>query len=148
MSHSDTTLMAPMELNQLLQFHNLEMTEESLLSLFPKLIRINEVCRVTVLLLTLFPNVNFRNDSSTWHFRGETYSLTSGRYILERWEAALPLSDCLETALSFANGVVSKVCSKINMGSCIISYAPLVAKVATVLITVWFSLDFTSLSLK
>lgn len=65
MSHSDTTLMAPMELNQLLQFHNLEMTEESLLSLFPKLIRINEVCRVTVLLLTLFPNVNFRNDSST-----------------------------------------------------------------------------------
>lgn len=63
-SLSDTTLMVQMEFNQLLQFRNLEMTEENLLSLFPEP-RIDEVCRVTVLLLTLFPNVNFRNDSST-----------------------------------------------------------------------------------
>lgn len=63
-SLSDTTLMVQMEFNQLLQFRNLEMTGENLLSLFPEL-RIDEVCRVTVLLLTLFPNVNFRNDYST-----------------------------------------------------------------------------------
>lgn len=70
MNHSDTTLMAQMEFNQLWQFRNLEMTEENLLSLFPEL-WIDEVCRVTVLLLTLFSSVNFRNDSSTWHFRGK-----------------------------------------------------------------------------
>lgn len=65
MSHSETTLMAQTELAQLLQFRNLEMTEESLLLLFPKLIRIDEDCRVTSLLLRLFPSVKFRNDPST-----------------------------------------------------------------------------------
>lgn len=57
--------MTQMELDQLLQFHNLEMAEESLLLLFPKLIRIDEDCRVTFLLLRLFPGVKFRNDPST-----------------------------------------------------------------------------------
>jgi len=65
MSHSETTLMAQMELDQLLQFPNLEMAKESLLLLFPKLIRINEDCRVSSLLLRLFPSVKFRNDPST-----------------------------------------------------------------------------------
>lgn len=57
--------MAQMELYQLLQFRNLEMAVESLLLLFPKLIRIDEDCRVTFLLLRLFPSVKFRNDPST-----------------------------------------------------------------------------------
>lgn len=65
MSHSETTLMAQMELDQLLQFRNLETAKESLLLLFPKLIRIDEDCRVTSLLLRLFPSVKFRNDPST-----------------------------------------------------------------------------------
>lgn len=57
--------MAQMKLDQLLQFRNLGMAEESLLLLFPKLIRIDEDCRVTSLLLRLFPSVKFRNDPST-----------------------------------------------------------------------------------
>jgi len=65
MSHLETTLMVQMELDQLLQFRNLEMAEESLLLPFPKLIRIDEDCRVTSLLLRLFPSVKFRNDPST-----------------------------------------------------------------------------------
>jgi len=69
MSHLETTLMTQMELDQLLQFRNLEMAEKSLLLPFPKLIRIDEDCRVTSLLLRLFPSVKFRNDPSTWHFR-------------------------------------------------------------------------------
>jgi len=65
MSHLETTLMARMELDQLLQFRNLEVAEESLLLPFPKLIRIDEDCRVMSLLLRLFPSVKFRNDPST-----------------------------------------------------------------------------------
>lgn len=65
MSHLETILMAQMKLDQLLQFRNLGMAEESLLLLFPKLIRIDEDCRVTSLLLRLFPSVKFRNDPST-----------------------------------------------------------------------------------
>lgn len=95
MSHSKTTLMAQMELDQLLQFRNL--AEESLLLLFPKPIRIDEDCRVT--------HPCCSDYSPVWSFATtplrDTFvrNLKFDKQKIYPWKVrgALLLSDCLGT---------------------------------------------------